>query len=293
MSAFCEDARQLDRYPNGIIGKPRAHGVPLIECLQWSENKRGTSHFETVQDFNNASPAAEYALRVAFLPIAPVEGDKSEALEFQSLFKHYSVPSAVPAERMRNVGLAFGTTRNRNDKSEGAWFHFLCRRVEIKEGTIQDLGYLRHGTEEGQKPDPAKMWAMADFYLHVSPAMTENCDKRTVTLLCFGAPDEVPKRFKNLLDQDQEAWRDVLSEPYLIFDILFDELHGVFDNAVWELSKAVNPEEKKALERADLADAQGTTVSFQNLHNIQKYFIQLILLTTNIQTNNTLETAHS
>lgn len=271
MSAFCEDNRQLERYPNGIIGKPRAHGVPLIECLRWSDTRTEHLSYGTVQEFIDAETATEHALRVAFLPIAPVKGDKNEAKEFRTLFKHYSIPSAVPAERMRNVGLAFGTSKNRKEKSEGAWFHFLCRKVEIEEGIIQDLGYLRHGTEEGQKSDPSKMWTMCDFYLHTKPGVADSSDQRTVTLLCFGAPNEIFERFNTLLGL--EEWRDVLNEPYLLFDILFDELHSVFDTIVWELSKAVNPEEKMALERAGGFAKLESELSFQNLHNIQKYDI--------------------
>lgn len=273
MSAFCEDERQLARYPNGIIGKPRAHGVPLIECHQWSDSQQGRSSFATVQEFINAESASQYALRVAFLPIAPVKDDESEAGEFRALFKHYSVPSAVPAERMRNVGFSFGTSRNRREKSEAAWFHFLCRKVDILDGQIQDLGYLRHGNDHGQKADPAKMWTMCDFFLHTKPGPANDSESRIVTLLCFGAPDAISNRFASICDQT--AWKDVLAQPYLIFDVLFDELHGVFDNAVWELSKAVNPEEKMALERAG-ANGDGkheSGLSFQNLHNIQKYCI--------------------
>lgn len=269
MSAFCEDVRQLERYPNGIIGKPRAHGVPLIECLQWSDTQHEKHSFATVQEFIDAEAASQYALRVAFLPIAPVKGDSNEAEEFRALFKHYSVPSAVPAERMRNVGFSFGTLRNRHDKSETAWFHFLCRKVDILEGKIQDLGYLRHGTDNGQKADPSKMWTMCDFILHVKPGSANNSERKIVTLLCFGAPEDIPNRFATI--RDQAAWKDVLAEPYLLFDIIFDELHGVFDNAVWELSKAVNPEEKMALERADGDGKHESSLSFQNLHNIQKY----------------------
>ena len=273
MSAFCEDARQLAKYPDGIIGKPRAHGVPLIECLQWSDSQQGRSSFATVQDFINAESASQYALRVAFLPIAPVSGDENEAEEFRTLFKHYSVPSSVPAERMRNVGFSFGTSGNRKEKSETAWFHFLCRKVDILDGRIQDLGYLRHGNDNGQKADPAKMWTMCDFFLHTKPGSANNSESKIVTLLCFGAPDAIFNRFASI--HNHTAWKDVLAQPYLMFDVLFDELHGVFDNAVWELSKAVNPEEKMALERAG-SNGDGkheSGLSFQNLHNIQKYCI--------------------
>jgi hypothetical protein len=271
MSAFCEDVRQLAKYPNGIIGKPRDNGVPLIECLQWSGTPQGRSSFATVQDFIKAEPTSHNALRVAFLPIAPAEGDEAEAEEFRALFKHFSIPSAVPTERMRNVGFSFGTFRNKRDKSEAAWFHFLCRRVEILEGKIQDLGYLRHGNDNGRKIDPAKMWTMCDFFLHVKPTSANGSESKTVTLLCFGAPDTILERFASI--NDQTAWKDVLAQPYLVFDILFDELHGVFDHAVWELSRAVNPEEKLALQRADGDEKHDGSLSFQNLHNIQKYRI--------------------
>lgn len=269
MSAFCEDVRQLERYPDGIIGKPRAHDVPLIECLQWSDTQRGKVPFATVQEFIDAESASQSGLRVAFLPIAPVKDDENEAKEFRKLFKHYSVPSAVPAERMRNVGFSFGALRNRRDRSEAAWFHFLCRKVDIFEGKIQDLGYLRHGTEDGHKADPSKMWTMCDFFLHVKPAVPNDGERKIVTLLCFGAPEEIQNRFASLLE-DKLAWTDTIAEPYLLFDVLFDELHGVFDNAVWELSKAVNPEEKMALERADSDAKHESSWSFLNLHNIQK-----------------------
>lgn len=271
MSAFCENVRQLAMYPNGIIGKPRARGVPLVECLQWSDSQQGRSSFATIQDFINAESASQYALRVAFLPIAPVSGDESEAEEFRTLFKHYSVPSAVPAERMRNVGFSFGSSRNAKEKSEAAWFHFLCRKVDVLDGKIQDLGYLRHGKNHGQQVDPAKMWTMCDFFLHTKPGSTNDSESKIVTLLCFGAPDAIFNRLT--LIRDQTAWNDVVAQPYLIFDVLFDELHSIFDEAVWELSKAVNPEEKMALERAGRDGKHESSLSFQNLHNIQKLCI--------------------
>ena len=41
----------------------------------------------------------EHTLRVVLLPITPMEGDKTEAKQFRTLFSHYSIPSAVPAKR--------------------------------------------------------------------------------------------------------------------------------------------------------------------------------------------------
>jgi hypothetical protein len=269
MSAFCEDIRQPQRYPDEIFGKSRPDGAPLIDCLKWSDGHHGRSQFKSIQEFVDADSASEHALRVVLLPVAPTEGDKTEAKEFRTLFSHYSIPSAVPAERMRNVGFSFGTYKDRSNKSDGTWIHFLCRKIEIERGVIQDLGYLRYGIQQGRKPNPSRMWIMCDFYLHVRPSSVGNSDRKTVTLLCFGAPNEILDRFENLRDLDE--WQDILSEPYLLFDIVFDELHDVFDKIVWELSKAVNPEERMALERAGRSAKQESNLSFQNLHNIQKY----------------------
>ena len=93
-----------------------------------------------------------------------------------------------------------------------------------------------------------------------------------MTLLYFGAPQHIFDRFAMM--SCHTAWKDILTEPYLLFDVLFDELHGIFDTAVWEMSRAVNPEEKMALERANAIAKPGNTLSsqrIQNLHNIQKY----------------------
>lgn len=277
MSDFCEDWNQLDKYPNGLIGRPRKDNEPFIRCLQWGDNlpeREESRTFPSVSELLTTLSSSQSRLRVVFLPIAPLEKNEAEAEQFRQLFKHFSIPSAVPAERMRNVSHAFGASPISRTDLEYAWFHFLCRNVEVdKKGEIRDLGYLHDAHKEGRwQDDPRRLWIMCDFFLHVKPASTDHAAPKTVTLLCFGPPDNVFDRFEGLLGR--ESWRDITQEPYLLFDLLFNDLHEVYDKAVWKLSKAVNPAEKEALERAGALGNHGrdfSDFSFRPLHNIQKY----------------------
>lgn len=274
MSAFCEDKSQISDYPNGIIAEHRKR--LSIRCLQWAQGIETTEQdltLETVESLVDTVKAPRRALRVVFLPLVP-QSDEIE--DFQNLVTHFSIPSTVLAERIRSVGYAFGA-RTLRDKTDVAWCHFLCRNIVLKQGRIQDLGYLHHGNDSGFKPSPSQMWTMCDFFIHVKPETPQS--EKAVTLLCFGAPEQVVDRFERLLDED--AWANVMDEPHLLFDILFDEIHSMFDKAVSLLRSAVNPEEKAALDRAGRHGRFGTpgdTVNFQNLHNIQKYGSLLTVL---------------
>lgn len=283
MSDFCEDERQLKRYPNGLIGKPRGENEPFIRCLQWGEKvpvADKSQNFSSVSNLMTTLSSSKSRLRIVFVPIAPLGQNEAEAEEFRQLFRHYSIPSAVPAERMRNVSHAFGTSTALRKDLEFAWFHFLCRNVEFDaekllqgKKEIRDLGYLQDAHKSGQwKDDPRKLWIMCDFFLHIKPPSADDLAEKTVTLLCFGAPDNVFDRFEGLLER--ASWVDITQEPYLLFDLLFNELHEVYDQAVWKLSQAVNPAEKEALERAGELGNYGRDFSdfnFRPLHNIQKY----------------------
>lgn len=274
MSRFCEDDGQLETYPNGLIGKPRGADEPFIRCLQWGDNlPKGEESrtFPSVNELLTTLSTSQSRLRVVFLPIVPL---KAETEQFRELFRHFSIPSAVPAERMRNVSHAFGASTTLRKDLEFAWFHFLCRNVEVDDnGQIVDLGYLQDAHKRGDwQDDPARLWIMCDFFMHVKPPSTNSAAQSTVTLLCFGPPDNVFTRFKGLLGR--ESWRDIPKEPYLLFDLLFNDLHESYDKAVWKLSKAVNPAEKEALERAGELGNHGrdfSSFSFRPLHNIQKY----------------------
>lgn len=57
----------------------------------------------------------------------------------------------------------------------------------------------------------------------------------TVTLICFGAPLEIERRFKVLTLN--LAWEKALRDPFVLFYIIFDELYLQLDSVAWKLSE--------------------------------------------------------
>lgn len=168
---------------------------------------------------------------MVFLPLRPAKGSATESKFFGHLIKFYAMPSAVLAERVRNASYSFGDAILTDRNAEIAWFHFKCRNVYVKAGIVQHLGYLFNNDIYDDAPSSLVLWPMCDFYLHIRRESTEpNSDKKAVTLFCFGAPAAVGERFGKLL-QKREAWLEVIEEPFLVSDVLFDQLHQVL--AIW------------------------------------------------------------
>jgi hypothetical protein len=259
MSAFCEDGRKVIQYPDGIFGEPRDEKSPLVRCLQWASNIQDN---ERDVDYNSAKELIDTTtpdrLRVVFLANCCEKTSGSDLEEFMKLFRHYAVPSEVLTERMRSVNHAFGSSTAIGTDAEIAWCHFLCRRIDVRGAKIQNFGYLRN--EQGgqtQSSSALNLWIMCDFFLHVA-------SDKVVTLLCFGAPEGIVERFERLLKQS--SWNDILQEPYLLFAIIFDELHGLFDTLSKDLAFALRRVEEAAINKAGAPQ-----LSFRDLHEVQKY----------------------
>lgn len=259
MSAFCEDDRKVTLYPFGIFGQPRDEKSSFLRCLQWSGNIQDN---ERDVDFQSAKElidtAAPDRLRVVFLSNCSEKTSIADRGEFKKLFRHYAVPSEVLTERMRSVNHAFGSSTAIGTDAEIAWCHFLCRQIDVRGAKIQNFGYLRN--EQGgqnQSSSALNLWIMCDFFLHIA-------SDKAVTLLCFGAPKGIVERFECLLGKP--SWNDVLQEPYLLFTIIFDELHDVFDTLSKNLGFALRKVEEAAINKA--GEPQ---LSFKDLHEVQKY----------------------
>jgi hypothetical protein len=102
------------------------------------------------------------------------------------------------------------------------------------------------------------LWITCDFFLHVTK-------DKTVTLLCFGAPKEVVQRFEEL--RENKFWDDVLHEPYLVFAIIFDELHDMFDLLSKKLGYAIRTVEEAAIKQARAPQ------QWALMHGAQKYVL--------------------
>jgi hypothetical protein len=271
MSAFCEDDESTAKYPQGIYGKPRLERSPLIQCLQWGDDVQDSErsiNFQSAKELTDT--AAKNRLRVVFMPNCTQSTSGPDVQEFKKLFKYYSVPSVVLSERMRSVNHAFGSSQAIDSEAQISWCHFLCRKIviDVRGSKIQNFGYLRD--EKGgqsQKPSALNLWIMCDFFLHVA-------EDKSVTLLCFGVPDPVILRFEKLLVKS--SWKDVLQEPFLLFVIVFDELHEVFDSLSKMLALALRVVEETAISHA------GAALSFQQLHEAQKWVLLPISKVTQV-----------
>jgi hypothetical protein len=97
---------------------------------------------------------------------------------------------------------------------------------------------------------------MCDFFLHVTK-------DNSVTLLCFGVPPSIVLRFERLLAK--ASWCDILEEPYLLFVIILDELHEIFNSLSTKLAVAL-----RTVENAAISQAGAPLLNFKQLHEIQK-----------------------
>jgi hypothetical protein len=280
MITFCESKKDFQRYPEHIITTPRISGSSTFTCLEWGDNlnpddRRITT--SSIQEITQREKTSSCRLRAIFLPITPCEGDQEERKGFQDLFEHYSFPSVVLAERMRSASHASGISELPGGSGEIAWFHFLSRNPKTttikteatgeEQTQIEDLGYAR------KDPGAISMWVMCDFFLHVKRDLSDKQKAATVTLLGFGAPDEVLKRFTALIPDP--GWTECMDEPSLLFDIIFDELHGIFDRTAWRLGAAIRPVEESTLEKAKTEEQKSCDIDFKLLHNAQKYVLNI------------------
>jgi hypothetical protein len=178
----------------------------------------------------------------------------------QELFKYYSVPSDVLTERMRSVNHAFGSSQAIESEAQISWCHFLCRQIEVYDGTIKRFDYLLDEKQNLSKSSNAlNLWIMCDFFLHVTK-------DRSVTLLCFGVPPTIVLRFEKLLAK--ASWDDVLEEPFLLFVIILDELHDIFNSLSTILAVAL-----RKVEEAAISQAGAPSLNFHQLHEIQKWVL--------------------
>jgi hypothetical protein len=261
MSTFCEDDESIAKYPQGIFGKARHENSPLIRCLQWGDNVQGSERDVTFQSAKELTDtASKDRLRVVFMTNCTRETTPPDVREFKKLFKYYSVPSDVLTERMRSVNHAFGSSQAIESEAQISWCHFLCRQIEVYDGTIKRFDYLLDEKQNLSKSSNAlNLWIMCDFFLHVTK-------DRSVTLLCFGVPPTIVLRFEKLLAK--ASWDDVLEEPFLLFVIILDELHDIFNSLSTILAVAL-----RKVEEAAISQAGAPSLNFHQLHEIQKWVL--------------------
>lgn len=276
MPPFCEDDRRFVQYLDINFDEIREPNTPFFECMQWDDRHTTAQASQISTDmhsFIERTKQPETALRVVFLPFRPAKHDVAEIHFFESIIEPFSIPSAVFAERVQFAGYSFGSATLDERNTEIAWCQFVSRNVEVEDGLIRDLEYW-NDNKITQAVSRIRLWTNCDFYLHIRRKSTQPKEREeAVTLFCFGAPNTVRERFCRLHRSRGRIWPEIVETPYLLFDVLFDELHALIDRSAWNLHGVVALEEEQALKLvfdSEHFDA-GMKRSFRNLHNIQKY----------------------
>jgi hypothetical protein len=87
-------------------------------------------------------------------------------------------------------------------------------------------------------PQADYSWHRAGFFLRVD-------NNGSTTLVCFGAMPRVRQRINEFVAA--KAWQHVSTDPYILFDLVFDALYFEVDDTVWKMNSVFGPLEHVSL----------------------------------------------
>jgi hypothetical protein len=128
--------------------------------------------------------------------------------------------------------------------TEYVWFHVLLKNVTLstdKHGLKRIVDPVNTTQSQGNFT-----WVKAGFVLILedpriasqkgggsTPAQASRA--KQVTLLCFGAPGPLYDHFKRL--RKITSGDTIGADPYILLDIVFEELYKLLDETAWSVSK--------------------------------------------------------
>ncbi|KAF2453804.1 hypothetical protein BDY21DRAFT_401325, partial [Lineolata rhizophorae] len=226
--------------------------------------------------------------------LAPLDlADRATAKGFLALWEHFSFPSGFVSERIQSVSNSFGA-RTDSTGVRSSWFHFLCKDVNVasvpQPNGPDKLVIVNPNVRLEEKEHPERKQSQADhgwirsgFFLKSEPRQKASKSNKsspvrhasddTVTLVCFGASPNLEARFKQMTASS--SWEDVLHDPYVLFDIIMDELYLQMDGVAWRLNQVFGQFEGRILNRASFPGEAADDVDFVGLHNLAKHIIHM------------------
>ena len=230
-------------------GFPLAEDNVSLQLLEW-ENNASCGESITIQSASELDSRPDCALRIIFA--SPDLPDNETANSLFHLFNKYSIPSNFISERLQSVARSFGSKTN-SDGSESLWFHFLCKNINTERDPdkanhvkIKNPVYKSNVKTQSQADFS---WIRAAFFLKVESPKIDfidpNLRNKPITLLCFGASDALTTRFNNL--QNKIEWKEALEDPYVLLDIVLDELYLQLDGISWNLGEVYGNMERVRL----------------------------------------------
>lgn len=140
----------------------------------------------------------------------------------------------------------------------GAWFHFLCKNIQIKSKTVNGIDMFEI-VKENPAPNVQLLsqeshgWLRSGYFLTISErsrlvsnqgTSTTNSvpQPRPITLICFGETKSLVARFRRFLKTP--SWIDILEQPYILMDLVMCELYAQVDQVAWNLNTVFGSLEK-------------------------------------------------
>lgn len=193
----------------------------------------------------------------SFAPRDVTSSDTAEGISH--LFERFSIPSAFIEESLQGVSQSFAAHRD-TDGTTYVWFHLLCKDLAVAGDRIvhpQNPSDLQDrcgkSRVEAQGQSQANFtWLKPGFILRIRPArtnspkpsrMTTSSSDDTLTtapvqakaeMFCFGAPITLRDRFQRMMNL--ATCDDILQDPYVLLEVVLEEMHKVMDRTGWTLS---------------------------------------------------------
>ncbi|KAM0706984.1 hypothetical protein Q7P35_006315 [Cladosporium inversicolor] len=268
MSAIFEDHEPVDKH----LFHEQTESLNL-RVLEWrhSDDQDHQDHHEQRTDITLTSASSLIArdaeetscpLRIVFAPRDAKHSAEHRAVRL--LYPHYDIPSSFTLLKTTSPTHAFGHRKGLKDPNvEIAWTRFLCKDI------------FPLDTQHHEAFHDNFRWIVCDTFLHVRKHKDE-AEKKSVTLLFFGAPPKVVQRFERLLGSD--AWADAVQEPYVLLALVYEQLFLLLDKAAWTLAGWFRSKERSALNsvRQDCPSHVVEATDFATLHEIAKHGIYMI-----------------
>ena len=174
------------------------------------------------------------------------------------LFERHKIPSAFIAEGLQSVSQSFAA-RSGLDATY-IWFHFLCKDIAMLDGQIvhipgpgvgEDGQHRVHLQDRSQKQENFT-WLKPGFVLRIQhrpsspplPSRTTTSSSEStllpttvqpeVEMFCFGTPVTLRDRFRKL--KTTASCDDLMQDPYILLEIVLEEMYKVMDRTGWTIS---------------------------------------------------------
>jgi hypothetical protein len=172
----------------------------------------------------------------------PARG-KTEALA--ELFETYSIPSAFIDESLRQVSQSFAV-REDVDGTMCIWFHLLCKTKVSQASSQEDFSWTKSGIvmrirKQSTTPPKPVRTSTSDS----DDTLTGTPIEAKVELICFGTPPALQDRLQGLITMT--TGKDLLDNPYILLEIIFEEMFKILDFTAWATADAFGLLEKVCL----------------------------------------------